>query len=264
MASNISNLFSALLKAGVVSAGGTPTGAGATAKENTPPPVEPSKLDRREYRKVILGNKVRLTSNDIIKYVSTPKPSSTTNLPNGSRQRPSVHYFLYERLPGQCKQCGMRFSDGVSGKKQMEDHLDMHFRQNRKASQSTGRGHSRGWFVTVEVRFTCRILFSNDVVSLQDWILDGSIDSKGKGRADGVSQVKAAAAAEAAKQEADLRAMYVVVPPGDEAKTISCPICKEALKADFLEDDEEWVWRNAVKKDDKVRSPFVFICSTSC
>ncbi len=34
---------------------------------------------------------------------------------------------------------------------------------------------------------------------------------------------------------------------------ISCPICKEALKSEFLEEDEEWVWRNAVKKDDKVR-----------
>ena len=46
--------------------------------------------------------------------------------------------------------------------------------------------------------------------------------------------------------------MFVVVPPGDEAKPISCPICKETLKSEFMEDDEEWVWRNAVKKDDRV------------
>lgn len=46
--------------------------------------------------------------------------------------------------------------------------------------------------------------------------------------------------------------MYVVVPPGDEAQSVSCPICKESLKAEFLEDDEDWVWRNAVRKDDKV------------
>ena len=57
----------------------------------------------------------------------------------------------------------------------------------------------------------------------------------------------------AAKREAELRAMHVVVPPGDEAKPISCPICKELLKSEFLEDDEEWVWRNAIKKDDRVR-----------
>jgi pre-mRNA cleavage complex 2 protein Pcf11 len=63
---------------------------------------------------------------------------------------------------------------------------------------------------------------------------------------------KQAAAEEAAKREADLRASFVVVPPGDEAKPISCPICKEVLKSEFLEDEEDWVWKNAVKKDDKV------------
>ena len=46
------------------------------------------------------------------------------------------------------------------------------------------------------------------------------------------------------------------MPPGDEAKPISCPICKEPLKSEFLEDDEEWVWRNAVKREDKVRFDF--------
>ena len=76
---------------------------------------------------------------------------------------------------------------------------------------------------------------------------------KGKGRADGRTvSSKVVAAEEAAKREAELRAMFVVVPPGDEAKPISCPICKEPLKSEFLEDDEEWVWRNAIKKDDRV------------
>ena len=44
----------------------------------------------------------------------------------------------------------------------------------------------------------------------------------------------------------------MVVPPGDEVKNISCPVCKESLKSEFLEDDEEWVWRNAVLVKDKV------------
>jgi pre-mRNA cleavage complex 2 protein Pcf11 len=63
-----------------------------------------------------------------------------------------------------------------------------------------------------------------------------------------------AAAEEKAKREAELRAMFVVVAPGDEAKPFSCPVCKEPMKCDFLEDEEEWVWKNAVKKDGKVRS----------
>ena len=94
---------------------------------------------------------------------------------------------------------------------------------------------------------------SNSYLCKQDWIHDGAVDRKGKDRADGpYVNSKAAAAAEAARREAELRTQFVVVPPGDEAKPISCPICKEPLKSEFLEDDEEWVWRNAVKKDDKV------------
>jgi len=77
---------------------------------------------------------------------------------------------------------------------------------------------------------------------------------KGKHRADGSrsGSWKAVAAAEAAQRDAELRSQFVVVPPGDEAKSISCPICKETMKSEFLEDDEEWVWRDAVKRDDRV------------
>ena len=60
--------------------------------------------------------------------------------------------------------------------------------------------------------------------------------------------------AENTKRDAELRAQYVVVPPSDEAKPISCPIC-ETLRSEFLEDngyDENWVWKNAVVKDERV------------
>lgn len=77
---------------------------------------------------------------------------------------------------------------------------------------------------------------------------------EGKHRVDGSrpGSSKAVAAAEAAHRVAELRSQFVVVPPGDETKSISCPICKETMKSEFLEDDEEWVWRNAVKRDDRV------------
>jgi pre-mRNA cleavage complex 2 protein Pcf11 len=78
---------------------------------------------------------------------------------------------------------------------------------------------------------------------------------KGKGRVDGPRSTnnKVALAIETAQRDAELRTKFVVVPSGDEAKPISCPICKETLKTEFLEDDEEWVWKNAVRKEGKVR-----------
>jgi pre-mRNA cleavage complex 2 protein Pcf11 len=89
-----------------------------------------------------------------------------------------------------------------------------------------------------------------NLIIIQDWIYNVS-STKGKGTFR-LSNPKAEAAAEQAKKEAELRAQFVVVPAGDEAAPISCPICKESLKPEFLEDDEEWVWKNAVRKDDKV------------
>ncbi|KZP25819.1 hypothetical protein FIBSPDRAFT_733280, partial [Athelia psychrophila] len=116
----------------------------------------------------------------------------------------------------------------------MQDHLDMHFRQNRKANQNIGCGHSRSWFIGVETG-------PHDIYT----------DVKGKS-AEGHRPLNAKAAAEVEKRDADLRALFIVVPPGDEAKPISCPICKETIKSEFLEDDEDWVWKNAILKDDKV------------
>ncbi|KAJ7094661.1 hypothetical protein B0H15DRAFT_830405 [Mycena belliarum] len=218
--SSILNLLSTLQK--VVTENGTPLGAGAPNQEDVSKPELPPDLERessRNYRDAILAQDVKLTSADI------------------TRKRPGVVEFLYDRLAAQCRQCGIRFPDTTFGKKRMEDHLDMHFKQNRKANQNIGRGHSRSWFVGVE-----------------DWVHDLSLDVKGKGREDGARPMnaKAAAAAEVAKRDADLRAQYVVVPPGEEAKPVSCPICKEPFKSEFLEDDEDWVWRNAVLKDDRV------------
>ncbi|KAJ7283542.1 hypothetical protein C8J57DRAFT_1171278 [Mycena rebaudengoi] len=221
---NILDLLSNLKKAGIVSESGTPVGAGTTVNEDQQQfkPEQRPDLERessRTYRDAILMQDVQLTSTGI------------------TRKRPDIVEFLYDRLGAQCRQCGIRFPDTVFGKKRMEDHLDMHFKQNRKANQNIGRGHSRSWFVGVE-----------------DWVHDLSLDVKGKGREDGSRPMnaKAAAAAEVAKREADLRAQYVVVPPGEEAKPVSCPICKEPFKSEFLEDDEEWVWRNAVLKDERV------------
>ncbi|KAJ6628728.1 hypothetical protein B0H10DRAFT_1989023 [Mycena sp. CBHHK59/15] len=219
--SSILNLLSTLKKAGIVSESGTPLGAGTATNEDLSKP-EPPDLERessRAYRDVILMQEIKLTSGGI------------------TRKRPDIVEFLYDRLAAQCKQCGMRFPDTAFGKKRMEDHLDMHFKQNRKANQNIGRGHSRSWFVGVE-----------------DWVHDLSLDIKGKGREDGARPMnpKAAAAAELAKRNAELRAQYVVVPPGEEAKPVSCPICKELFKSEFLEDDEDWVWRNAVLKDERV------------
>ncbi|KAF7301768.1 CID domain-containing protein [Mycena indigotica] len=174
---------------------------------------DPEREQSRVYRRDVLSLDMKLSTADI------------------SRRRPGITTFLYQRLPAKCTQCGLRFP-GTDDGPEMQAHLDMHFAQNRKANQNVGRGHSRSWFVGVE-----------------DWVQD----VKGKGReGDRPINAKAAAAAATAKRDAELRAQYVVVPRGEEATAVSCPICKEQFKTEFLDDDEEWVWRNAVSKEERV------------
>ena len=204
---DIANLFNAIVKAGVIP---------VTSVQTDKPDAKPESNEARTesvstYRTAILAQSIRLTNAEI------------------TRKRPDIGRFLYDRLPVQCKQCGIRFTSDATGKKDMEDHMDMHFKQNRKASQSIGRGHSRSWYI-----------------SLDDWL-----DEQEKGKRS-PTNTKTLAAAEAAERDANLQLQYVVVPPGEEAQPIACPICKESLKSEFLEDDEEWVWRNAVKRDDKI------------
>ncbi|KAI0347227.1 hypothetical protein BDW22DRAFT_1425283 [Trametopsis cervina] len=216
---NVSSLFNKILQTGVLtsSSSSTPTGAGATAKrEDSIPPSGETELGK-EYAASILALAPKLNSVDILK------------------NRAPLGHLLYDALSNQCKQCGLRFTGEGSGKRKLEEHLDMHFQQNRKASQASGRGYSRSWFVSID-----------------DWLNDGVVDIKGKRRAGGPRTAAKAVAAEAAMHDAELRAMTVVVPAGDEAKSMSCPICKETLKTEFNEDDEEWVWRNAMMKDDRI------------
>ncbi|KIJ69919.1 hypothetical protein HYDPIDRAFT_23077 [Hydnomerulius pinastri MD-312] len=167
-----------------------------------PPPTSPARDASRAYRKAVLSEKIQLTTADI------------------ARKRSSALYLLYDRLPAQCKQCGVRFGDDSGGRKETNDRLDVRFGRSRRASRNMGRGRSWSWFVDVE-----------------DWTHEGVVDVRGRGRADGVrpTSFKAVATAEAAQRDAEPRAQFVVVPPGDEAKPTSCPICKEAIGSNFSE-----------------------------
>lgn len=197
-----SDLLKNLISAGLLT---LPPSDQASAPVKAPvAPEEQVTSKSEDYDETILGLDIQLTAASI------------------QRERPQMANLLYNRLPLQCKQCALRFPTGEAGKKSMEDHLDLHFKQNRKARENTGRGHSRSWFVT-----------------RGDWI-HGARDA-----GESVTTVKAQAAA-AEERLAKLRASYVVVPPGEEAKPALCPICKESIKSEYLEDDEEWVWRNAV------------------
>ena len=160
-APDVSQLFRNLVAAGIVT---------DPAAQNDAPPVPPKfepinetkhadpKLEAmREYERTILSFPVSLSGTGLQRYAqsslySVPLLQRLTLAWVFLRPQPNIISMMYERLPLKCKQCAHRFSDDEVGSKARDDHLDLHFRQNRRASQTAGRGHCRSWFVGTDVR----------------------------------------------------------------------------------------------------------------
>ena len=58
--------------------------------------------------------------------------------------------LFYDRLNLQCPQCSRRFSDNPSGRKRLDEHIDTHFRINRRLKQGN-RGITRSWLIVLRV-----------------------------------------------------------------------------------------------------------------
>ena len=46
---------------------------------------------------------------------------------------------------------------------------------------------------------------------------------------------------------AQLKKRWIKVPQDAKKKTLPCPVCKETHKPEWAEDEEEWVFRNAIE-----------------
>lgn len=175
-----------------------------------------------EYSNMIMSLNLTLTASDMQK-----------ELPLGS-----LEAINFKELPLQCRQCANRFPSGAKGQASMDQHLDWHFRQNRRAKDSAVRGQSRSWFSRLE-----------------EWIRGGHDDDAPTKRNEANEEGGARVATSLTPaQEAELKAAtksFVVAPSDDPGvATKPCPICKELFKSEWSEDEEEWIWKNAIKVQD--------------
>ncbi|ORE11595.1 hypothetical protein BCV72DRAFT_94803 [Rhizopus microsporus var. microsporus] len=150
--------------------------------------------------------------------------------------RPGAIELLYSAEPLQCKQCGFRYPKTEKGQQKMDAHLDSHFRQNRRMKERVKRGLSRSWFVTVD-----------------EWIHGEGGESTSQQVPtflhDGVSQSGKSNEGDKAEETIDPD-KHTVVRHTDERKT--CPICGETFVDFWNDDEEEWMYKNAVLADDKI------------
>ncbi|KDO25211.1 hypothetical protein SPRG_20790 [Saprolegnia parasitica CBS 223.65] len=127
-------------------------------------------------------------------------------------------YLLYEGLPFVCAGSGVRFAN----EKQLSEHMDFLFQYNRAQRERTKGGNSRPWYPDEE-----------------QWATDFCAVSSTK-EVDGVAAI--------AQQEAevDKDVLDQARVPVDEATT-KCRICGEQFSKCWDDDEEEWMYQNAVR-----------------
>ncbi|SCU95696.1 LANO_0E11078g1_1 [Lachancea nothofagi CBS 11611] len=168
-----------------------------------------------------------------------------------------LRHMLYRYKPNKCSSCGKRFGTSEDEKKEERDHLDWHFRINKRIKGTSGANgaaikniQSRNWYLddTQWQNFNDEEIVSttrseNDSVTLAK--LDASSAH------DGFSKNQQNKNIEPADNEANLIKKSVVVPESSEEMSFQCPICREVQSAVYDDDIGEWIWPNCVESQGK-------------
>jgi pre-mRNA cleavage complex 2 protein Pcf11 len=110
--------------------------------------------------------------------------------------------------------------------------MDWHFRRNRKERETEGRGAHRRWLPRAD-----------------EWIHENSEAGPSEPKQEAVASTKLTA-----ERLAALKRKWVRAPEDPAKATIPCPICKEQFKSEWSEDEEEWVFNNAINVHGTVSS----------
>ncbi|GMM56425.1 Pcf11 protein [Maudiozyma humilis] len=189
-------------------------------------------------------------------------------------------HLLYRAKSNKCSTCGKRFGNSNDEKRLFSEHLDWHFRINKRIKGSsqviTSNGaaagatatqkniQSRNWFLRDEewANFKDSIITSTRFNSDPDENRNNKRrDNRRRNRNDdlrepgnnynGSTSVNMSPGDSPALNEVTLRNLKVVVPESTENMSFQCPICKDSLDAVYDEDTGEWIWRNAVEINGK-------------
>ncbi|KAJ1954046.1 mRNA 3' end processing factor, partial [Dispira parvispora] len=185
---------------------------------------------------------------------STVKPKPTIRIPLTNeelvKKRPGLVECLYRAIPLQCKQCGARYPGTDQGRKHLDAHLDWHFRRNRKQKEKSRQAQPHGWFVSEEDWVSCRLVAAEELSTaaiFESGNVDSSVSQSAVATDHHNDTLSPQESSTDTTDESVLRSMFVVVPPQDH--NLACPICSEKLTGVWDEEEEEWVYRNAIDID---------------
>ncbi|XP_026331339.1 uncharacterized protein LOC113238716 isoform X3 [Hyposmocoma kahamanoa] len=208
---NVNDLFAKLVASGIVP---------------VPNDAKPEAKDRKEEPKEDVKNKTKEDKTKIHR-VDLLKPETLRG------KQPGLVAALYGGM--QCSGCGARFPPEHTVR--YSQHLDWHFRQNRRDRDSARRAHSRHWHYDLSdwVQY-------EEVEDLEEreksWFETGGAEGEGEGPVEAVEEAPSVAAGA----------------PQDHF----CATCGDKFDQFYNEDKEEWHLRNSVRHEDKNYHPMCF------
>nr|CAH7763637.1 unnamed protein product [Callosobruchus chinensis] len=146
----------------------------------------------------------------------------------------ALYSALYSGM--QCSSCGMRFSPEAS--MLYSQHLDWHFRQNRRGKKNARVASSRKWYY-----------------SLADWKNYEELEDLEEREKNYFDQQQQA---EGAADEADEDVEIPSVPADPESTAECCEVCRDKFDQFFNEEKEEWHLKNAIRIEEKTYHPVCY------
>ncbi|XP_033743780.1 pre-mRNA cleavage complex 2 protein Pcf11-like [Pecten maximus] len=241
---NINSLLQRLMAAGII-----PAKDSGEKKDTTETP-EPPKPPEIQTGKNVNPKAVKKDNfiKPVFKQVKIKDVPDLTELKTDKLKKfhEGVIQCLFSGI--QCSACGQRFS--AQQTERYREHLDWHFRQNRRDKDDAKVTKYRRWYYDVS-----------------DWITYEEIDeSEDKGRSNVFEKMIATANAPSASsvpQETVVNvpegsAIIHCPPATGEEKGDMCEICRDPFEQFWNEDQEEWHLRDAIRVENKTYHPICY------
>ncbi|XP_055694535.1 uncharacterized protein LOC129796532 isoform X2 [Lutzomyia longipalpis] len=214
---SIDDLFQKLLASGILS-GGAPL--------STEKPTKKKSRHENEHKSGSSRERA-------IKPINLSRPETIK-----TRQSAIVHQ-LFSGM--QCSSCGVRFPPEQTMK--YSQHLDWHFRQNRRDRDSARKAHSRKWYYDVN-----------------DWIQYEEIEDLEEREKNWFETQQQEI--DASQEDSNQRGGEDVPNPScpalpDDSNRI-CDVCHDPFEQFYNEETEEWHLRPAIRVDDRTYHPLCY------
>lgn len=195
----------------------------------------------------------RLISSGIIGGIVPPeKKPEVEKIPEPEPTKEEIHFVnlrkpetIKKRSAGivdtlftgmQCSSCGVRFPPEQTMK--YSQHLDWHFRQNRRERDASKKAHSRKWYYDVS-----------------DWIQYEEIEDLEEREKNWFEKHGMQAEIDLDEMEKSPGDQVMNCPAGPKGAEETCEVCHDKFEYFFNEDIEEWQLKNAVRLEEKAYHP---------